>query len=49
MPELPDVEGFRRVLAEHTGEPITAVRVCDAGVLRGVTPRRLHEALRGRR
>ncbi|MEU6035674.1 DNA-formamidopyrimidine glycosylase family protein [Actinomadura sp. NPDC047616] len=49
MPELPDVEGFRRVLAEHAGEPITAVRVCDAGVLRGVSARRLDEALRGHR
>ncbi|GAA3935519.1 formamidopyrimidine-DNA glycosylase [Actinomadura viridis] len=49
MPELPDVEGFRRVLAEHTGEPITAVRVRDAGVLRGTSARRLVAALRGHR
>ncbi|MER7544287.1 DNA-(apurinic or apyrimidinic site) lyase /Formamidopyrimidine-DNA glycosylase [Actinomadura meyerae] len=49
MPELPDVEGFRRVLAAHTGEPITAVDVLDAGVLRGVTARALGDALRGRR
>ncbi|MFA1550436.1 Fpg/Nei family DNA glycosylase [Actinomadura chokoriensis] len=49
MPELPDVEGFRRVLAEHTGEPIVSVSVLDAGVLRGVTARRLSAALRGRR
>ncbi|MFI0408617.1 Fpg/Nei family DNA glycosylase [Actinomadura sp. 3N508] len=47
MPELPDVEGFRRVLAEHTGEPIRSVTVLDAGVLRGVTARRLDAALRG--
>ncbi|GGT96910.1 Fpg/Nei family DNA glycosylase [Actinomadura citrea] len=49
MPELPDVEGFRRVLAEHTGEPIASVSVLDPGVLRGVTARRLRTALRGRR
>ncbi|GAA2449675.1 formamidopyrimidine-DNA glycosylase [Actinomadura vinacea] len=49
MPELPDVEGFRRVLAEHAGEPIEAVRVRDEGVLRGVGARKLDAALRGRR
>lgn len=49
MPELPDVEGFRRVLAEHTGEPIAGVAVLDAGVLRGVTARTLRDALRGHR
>ncbi len=49
MPELPDVEGFRRVLAEHAGEPIRAVRVYDTGVLRGVGARRLDATLRGRR
>jgi formamidopyrimidine-DNA glycosylase len=49
MPELPDVEGFRRVLDEHTGEPIESVRVYDAGVLRGVSARRLGDALRGHR
>ncbi|MFA1543140.1 Fpg/Nei family DNA glycosylase [Actinomadura monticuli] len=49
MPELPDVEGFRRVLSEHTGEPIVSVSVLDGGVLRGVTARRLSAALRGHR
>lgn len=49
MPELPDVEGFRRVLAEHTGERIASVSVLDSGVLRGVTARRLDTALRGHR
>ncbi|WP_395110751.1 Fpg/Nei family DNA glycosylase [Actinomadura sp. SCN-SB] len=49
MPELPDVEAFRRVLAEHTGDPITGVRVRDPGVLRDVGPRRLDRALRGHR
>jgi formamidopyrimidine-DNA glycosylase len=49
VPELPDVEGFRRVLAEHTGEQIRGVRVWDAGVLRGTTEQALKDALRGRR
>lgn len=49
MPELPDVEGFRRVLAAHAGEPIQGVSVADAGVLRGVGARRLRDVLRGRR
>jgi formamidopyrimidine-DNA glycosylase len=50
MPELPDVEGFRTVLAEHaTGHPVERVDVADAGVLRGVTARQLDARLRGRR
>ncbi|HEX6470114.1 MAG TPA: DNA-formamidopyrimidine glycosylase family protein [Streptosporangiaceae bacterium] len=50
MPELPDVEGFRRVLADHAqGRPIERVKVRDAGVVRGTTPRRLDRAVRGRR
>jgi formamidopyrimidine-DNA glycosylase len=50
MPELPDVEGFRAVLAGHaTGRPVRRVEVADAGVLRGVSARRLDEALRGHR
>jgi formamidopyrimidine-DNA glycosylase len=50
MPELPDVEGFRRVLAENAkGRRVASVVVHDAGVLRGVTPRKLDGALRGRR
>jgi formamidopyrimidine-DNA glycosylase len=49
MPELPDVEGFRRVLAEHAGDRIRSVEVRDAGVLRGVGARRLERALRGHR
>lgn len=35
MPELPGVEGFRRVLAGHTGEPIASVSVPDPGALHG--------------
>jgi formamidopyrimidine-DNA glycosylase len=50
VPELPDVEGFRRVLAAHAvGRPIQRVDVLDAGILRDVTARRLSDTLRGRR
>jgi formamidopyrimidine-DNA glycosylase len=50
MPELPDVEGFRRVLAEHgAGHRIERVAVADAGVLHDTGPARLRRALTGRR
>ncbi|GAA5126618.1 Fpg/Nei family DNA glycosylase [Pseudonocardia adelaidensis] len=50
MPELPDVEGFRRVLAEHgAGRPVQGVDVLDRGVLRGIAPKPFAERLRGRR
>jgi formamidopyrimidine-DNA glycosylase len=50
MPELPDVEGFRRVLVSCAqGRVVRRVDVRDAGVLRGVSARRLGEALEGRR
>jgi formamidopyrimidine-DNA glycosylase len=48
MPELPDVDGFRRVLAAHTGAKIRRVDVLDAGVLHGIGARRFDDALRGR-
>jgi formamidopyrimidine-DNA glycosylase len=49
MPELPDVEGFRRVLAGHAvGRRIERVDVHDAGVLHGVTAAQLDASLRGR-
>jgi formamidopyrimidine-DNA glycosylase len=49
MPELPDVEGFRRVIAEHgAGQRITSVRVADPQVLRDVSPRTLRETLTGK-
>jgi formamidopyrimidine-DNA glycosylase len=36
MPELPDVEGFARVLHSHVvGQRIEAIRVLDPGVIRG--------------
>ncbi|OBF27165.1 formamidopyrimidine-DNA glycosylase [Mycobacterium sp. ACS1612] len=42
MPELPDVEGFRRALADELpGRRIQAVDVRDAGVLRNTTARAL--------
>ncbi|MFH9106366.1 Fpg/Nei family DNA glycosylase [Streptomyces albus] len=50
MPELPDVEGFRRVLAECAqGRTIRQVDVRDTGVLHGVGARRFADDLRGRR
>jgi len=49
MPELPEVETYRRILERHaTGKTIAAVSVRDAGVLAGVTSRALSGALRGR-
>jgi formamidopyrimidine-DNA glycosylase len=48
MPELPDVEGFRRVVAEHgAGRRITGVHVADPQVLHGVSADDLHETLTG--
>ncbi|WP_031483023.1 Fpg/Nei family DNA glycosylase [Streptomyces bicolor] len=50
MPELPDVEGFRRVLESCAkGRVIQRVDVRDTGVLREVSTRRLRDALEGRR
>ncbi|MET8955718.1 Fpg/Nei family DNA glycosylase [Streptomyces sp. NPDC004393] len=50
MPELPDVEGFREVLMTcGRRRCVTDVEVRDAGVLRGVTVRRLRRELKGRR
>lgn len=49
MPELPDVEGFRRVVAEHArGRRIHEVRVRDASLLRNTTATALRRALEGR-
>jgi formamidopyrimidine-DNA glycosylase len=50
VPELPDVERFRRFLAEHAaGAVIERVDTADAGILREVTPGALDAALRGHR
>ncbi|GAB3407837.1 Fpg/Nei family DNA glycosylase [Flindersiella endophytica] len=49
MPELPDVEGFRRVLARNgAGKRIDDVRVLDSGVLEQVGAGRLGRELSGR-
>jgi formamidopyrimidine-DNA glycosylase len=49
MPELPDVEGFRRTLDSCArGRRIDRVEVADAGVLHGVSARRFRDLLRGR-
>jgi len=50
MPELPDVEGFRRAFAEHaTGRTVLEVTSVEPSMLRDITPRALGDALRGRR
>jgi formamidopyrimidine-DNA glycosylase len=50
MPELPDVEGFRRVLARGAvGKRIESVEVPDPTLLRNSTPAALGRAVRGRR
>jgi formamidopyrimidine-DNA glycosylase len=50
MPELPDVEGFRHVMAEHgAGRRIRAVHVADPQVLHGAGAEALREALIGHR
>lgn len=50
MPELPDVEGFRRTLEScGRGRRIEDVQVSDSGVLRGVSVQCLRDALEGRR
>ncbi|MBM9508739.1 Fpg/Nei family DNA glycosylase [Actinacidiphila acididurans] len=49
MPELPDVEGFRRTLDEAAGQRIARVAVADPGVLRDVPARRFVRELTGRR
>src|SRR5947209_5308331 len=48
MPELPDVEGFRRYLERHaTGSCIVGVDVPDRVLLRNRTPQALEQALGG--
>jgi len=50
MPELPDVEGFRRLFAEHAvNRAIRRVDVLDAAVLRTVGAGELRETLCGKR
>lgn len=48
MPELPDVEGFRRLVAEHAaGSRVQSVRVLDKGVLHAPA-RAFTRGIRGR-
>jgi formamidopyrimidine-DNA glycosylase len=48
MPELPDVECYRRVLERHgLRREIAGVRVSERRILDGVTPKRLAEGLVG--
>ncbi|MFI9580931.1 Fpg/Nei family DNA glycosylase [Streptomyces sp. NPDC052236] len=50
MPELPDVEAFRQVLASCAqGRRIERVEVRDAGVLHGVSGQQLRNDLEGRK
>ena len=50
MPELPDVEHFRRVFDQHaTGRTIHRVITTDPAIVRNATPEELDDALRGQR
>jgi formamidopyrimidine-DNA glycosylase len=50
MPELPDVEGFRRYLARHAeGQRIVAVHVPDRQIVRNRSPQALGHALQNAR
>jgi formamidopyrimidine-DNA glycosylase len=50
VPELPDVEQYRRFLVRHAvGHRIHRVRVADTGVLRNTAPAALGRALHGHR
>jgi formamidopyrimidine-DNA glycosylase len=50
VPELPDVEGFRRTFAKHAeGKRVRGVRAVDRGMLRNSSPAGLGRALGGRR
>lgn len=50
MPELPDVEGFRRFLERHaSGQRVTRVDVPDTELVRNRTARSLNSAVHGQR
>lgn len=50
MPELPEVETYRRFFAEHAaGRTVRRTLVTDPAILRNASPRSLDRALRGRR
>jgi formamidopyrimidine-DNA glycosylase len=48
MPELPDIEGFRRVAQHAVGHRVEGVRTADSQVLRSTTPDELASELKGR-
>jgi len=49
MPELPDVEGYRRLVAAHfVGLTVRRVEVLDAGVIRNSNARQFRKTVRGR-
>jgi formamidopyrimidine-DNA glycosylase len=48
VPELPDVEGFRRVFAQHAvGHRLKKIDVCDDQVIRGLSASDFTRRLRG--
>jgi formamidopyrimidine-DNA glycosylase len=50
VPELPDVERFRRFFALHaTGQAVLSVEALDPAIVRNATPKALDQALRGHR
>jgi formamidopyrimidine-DNA glycosylase len=50
VPELPDVEGYRRTFARHAaGKTVRRVEAIDRSMLRDTSPQGLGRALRGRR
>lgn len=49
MPELPDVEGFRRLAATWVGRVVRRVVVSDPGLLHGVSSGSLQKRLKGAR
>jgi formamidopyrimidine-DNA glycosylase len=50
VPELPDVEGFRRYLARHAqGQRIAAVEVLDRAMVRNRSPQEFARSLTGKR
>ncbi|GAB2748510.1 hypothetical protein GCM10027174_23550 [Salinifilum aidingensis] len=48
MPELPDVEGFRRVAARATRSRIRSVRLHDSAVVHGASAEEFRDAVTGR-
>jgi formamidopyrimidine-DNA glycosylase len=50
VPELPDVERFRRFFALHAaGRAVRSLEALDPAIVRNATPEALEQALRGRR